>query len=322
MDLRLAVYELTARHELDADARRRLHALAGLDDEPKQLEPTMMKGLAMLSAFLGGTGIVFWIAANWDSFGRAGRFALLQGFFVVMCLGAARLPQARAALATVAFMTMGGLFAYFGQTYQTGADPWQLFATWSLLSLPLCFAVKSDALWTAWCWVTMTGISLWVAALSGHRWSFTRTSSVVHLSGWGLALATCGMLTPLVARVTGAGKWSCRSAIALTMVMISLSGLIDLFDRGEDILFPLALAIAATAAIVLIQPKRLDVFNLSAVGLCLDTLLIALLAKVLVDRNEIFGLLMLGLSAAAILGGTVHIIVSAARNANQLGGEQ
>jgi uncharacterized membrane protein len=321
MDLRLAVYELTAQHQLDAEAARKLHALAGLDAEPAQLEPSMMKGLALLGAFLGGAGIVFWIAANWDTFGRAGRFALLQAFFVVMCLGAARLSKARPALATVAFMTMGGLFAYFGQTYQTGADPWQLFAAWSLLALPLCFAVKSDALWTAWCWVMMTAISLWVAALTGHQWDINGTRAVVHLGGWGLALATCALLSPVVARATGAGKWSWRTAIALATAMISLAALIDLFDKGADILFPLALALAGAAAFLLVQPKLFDVFGLSAVGLSVDILLIGLLAKLL-DSHNIGSLLILGLSAAAILGGTVHVIASAARKANQHRGGQ
>ena len=37
----------------------------------------------------------------------------------------------------LAMLGMGALFAYFGQTYQTGADPWQLFALWAALSLPL-----------------------------------------------------------------------------------------------------------------------------------------------------------------------------------------
>lgn len=322
MDLRLAVYELSAQHQLDANATRRLKMLSGLDAEPEQLERSLMKGMAILSAFLGGAGIIFWIAANWDSFGRAGRFALLQGFFIAMCLGAARLHQARTALATVAFMTMGGLFAYFGQTYQTGADPWQLFATWSLLSLPLCFVVKSDALWTAWCWVTMTGISLWVAALSGYHWSLHGDGIAVHLGGWGLALASCTLLSPLAVRATGAGKWSLRSAVTLTTLMISLTGLVDLFDRGADIMFPLALALAAAAAFLLAQPKLFDVFALSAVGLSVDVLLIGLLAKLLVDHGEIAGLLMVGLSAAAILGCTVHLIVSIARKANQQGGEQ
>ena len=31
-------------------------------------------------------------------------------------------------MALLAMLNIGGLFAFFGQTFQTGADPWQLFA--------------------------------------------------------------------------------------------------------------------------------------------------------------------------------------------------
>lgn len=316
MDIRLALYELAIRHQLNAEVIRKLRALSGLDAEPLQLDRCMTKGIAVLGAFLGGSGIIFWIAANWGSFGRAGRFALLQVFFLVSCLGATRLPQARAALATVSFMTMGGLFAYFGQTYQTGADPWQLFATWSLLSLPLCFAVKSDALWTAWCWVTMTGISLWATAFSGDKWYVHSANAQIYLAGWSLALVVCGLLSPLASSATGAGKWSLRSAIMLTTGMIALTGLADLLER-PGMMYSLALTLVAAAAYFLTRPKLFDVFSLSGVGLLLDVLVIGLLARLLLKRAEIAGLLVLGLSAAAILGGTVHVIVSVARHIKQ-----
>lgn len=322
MDLRQAVYELTAQHQLDDESARRLHAVADLGAQPRELERSMIRGLSLLAAFLLGAGIIFWIAANWNAFSRAGRFSLLQGFFIAMCLGAARLPQARAALATTAFMVMGGTFAYFGQTYQTGADPWQLFAAWSLLSLPLCFAVRSDSLWTAWCWVVMTAITLWVTAMNGGRWSVNDSETLVHLGGWLLALATCAFLSPLCSRLNGAGTWSFRSAIALAGIMITLGALVDLFDHGAAVLFPLGLVLAALAAGLFIQPRYFDVFGLSVAGLSIDTILIGVLAKTLVQGNDVGGLLILGLAAAGILAGTVHLIVSASRKVSQDGGAQ
>ena len=56
---------------------------------------------------------------------------------VVAGLGAMLLPVWRAPLALLVFLITGGLFASIGQTYQTGADPWQLFALWAALGLPL-----------------------------------------------------------------------------------------------------------------------------------------------------------------------------------------
>ncbi|MDO4698746.1 MAG: DUF2157 domain-containing protein [Pasteurellaceae bacterium] len=51
----------------------------------------------------------------------------------------------------VAFLWFGatviidGLFALIGQIYQTGVAPRQLFALWTLLQLPLCFALRNVA---------------------------------------------------------------------------------------------------------------------------------------------------------------------------------
>ena len=84
-----------------------------------------------------------------------------------MAVGAAWRPAARAPLALLALLGIGGLFAYFGQTYQTGADPWQLFAWWAALALPLCLGVRSDVLWAPWAAVAVGAISLWVHAHTG-----------------------------------------------------------------------------------------------------------------------------------------------------------
>ena len=115
MDLRLGLYELAAEHRLDAKACEKLERLAGLHDEPAALSRWLPRGIAVLAAALGGLGIVFWIAANWDTLGRFGRFALLQAVVLVMCAGALWRPAARAPLGLLALLAIGGLFAYFGQ---------------------------------------------------------------------------------------------------------------------------------------------------------------------------------------------------------------
>ncbi len=55
-------------------------------------------------------------------------------------------PVGRAALFLSALLT-GALFALIGQTYQLGADPWELFALWSVLLLPWAFAARQPDLW-------------------------------------------------------------------------------------------------------------------------------------------------------------------------------
>src|SRR6218665_3705714 len=170
MNLRITALELAQAHKLDHAATTRLMSLAGLDSQPEPLTRWFWRAVAILAAALGGLGLIFWVAANWGDFGRAGRFALLQAFVVVMLLGAWWRPALRAPLALLALLGTGGLFAYFGQTYQTGADPWQLFALWAVLTLPLALAVRSDVVWVPWTLVAVVGISLWAQAHTGHSW--------------------------------------------------------------------------------------------------------------------------------------------------------
>ncbi len=316
MDIRLALHELTARHGLDASAADRLAAHAGLGGEPAGLTRQLARGTAVLAAALIGLGLVCWIAANWESLGRTGRFALLQGFVAVTLLGALLRPAARAPLSLMALLGIGGLFAYFGQTYQTGADPWQLFALWAALVLPLALAVRSDVLWAPWALVAMTGVSLWVQAHTGHRWRVEPHDLATHAIGWAAAMAVIGALSPALRRFTGAGAWALRTAVVLTVVLITTGAMWALFSRTVSAHYALGLAVLAGLFAVAATRRFFDVFALSAVALGLNVLLTAGLARWVFDGpGDFIGeLLLIGLAAAALLAATVSLVLRLARH--------
>lgn len=317
MDLRLALHDLAAQHRLDADATRRLHELAGLEREPAALARVLPRGVAVLAAALGGLGLIFWVAANWDTLGRFGRFALLQGVFVAACAGAAWRPPVRAPLLLLALLAIGGLFAYFGQTYQTGADPWQLFALWAMLALPLAAAARSDVLWAPWALVAMTAVSLWVHAHTGHRWRVEPHDLAAHAIGWGAALAVVAASSPAAGRVTGAGPWALRTAVVLAVVMVTGTALGGLFHHDMAPHYGLGVLLLALAAAALSRPRTFDVFCLSAVALGLNTLLVAGLARLLFEGHRggepVGPLLLTGLAAAGLLAASVSGVLKLAR---------
>lgn len=323
MDLRLALYELAAAHQLDAKDADRLQRLAGLRAEPPALGVWLPRGVAVLAAALLGLGLIFWVAANWGSLGRSGRFGLLQALVVVMAAGAAWRPAARAALALLAMLGIGGLFAYFGQTYQTGADPWQLFAWWAALALPLCAGVRSDVLWAPWAAVAMGAVSLWVHANTGHAWRVEAGDLPVHLLGWGLACTLVLGLSPPLRRFSGAGVWGFRTALTLAVVSIALTALGGLFDTSVAPHYGLGLAVLGAAAAVLAWPRAFDIYGLSAVALGLNGLLVAGLARWLFDQrqgSELIGnLFLIGLTAAGLLAATVALILRLARRQAAMG---
>jgi uncharacterized membrane protein len=316
MELRDALLQAAADHRLDPKARARLEALAGLDAQPKPLARVLPLGVAVLAAALIGLALVFWIAANWETLDRFGRFAVLQAAVLVMGIGALTHRALRAPLALVVLMATGGLFAYFGQTYQTGADPWQLFALWAVLALPLALGLRTDVLWAPWALVAMTGVALWVQAYAGHRWRVQPDDLAVHLVGWGAAIALVFALGPAARRFTGAGAWSHRTAATLAVVMITGTALGGLFWRHVAPHYAIGLVVLAVAAAAFAARSSFDVFGLSAVALGLNTLLVAGLGRLLLDgaRGDPIGrLLMIGLVAAASLALSVQGILKLSR---------
>ncbi|HDR1319148.1 GDYXXLXY domain-containing protein [Pasteurella multocida] len=109
------------------------------------------KYLTLLFLLLGtgffASGVITWIAANWDYFSRFEKLYGVQSLFGVSILLSgffyyheAKKKQATTVLplvfAFLAAVLLGAIFALIGQTYQTGADPWELFAIWSVCQIP------------------------------------------------------------------------------------------------------------------------------------------------------------------------------------------
>ena len=110
-----------------------------------------------------GAGIVCFVAANWQRFGVVGRFAVLEVGLVV-CAGMAvwrspRHKEGQAAL-LLAILLVGALLALFGQSYQTGADLYELFFAWAGFALPFALAGRTAPIWALWWCVTNIALAL------------------------------------------------------------------------------------------------------------------------------------------------------------------
>ena len=106
--------------------------------------------LAYAGSLLLALGVIFFFAFNWDDLHRFHKLLLALAVLSSFAGAALFLPSGspiyRASLFGAAMAT-GGVLALVGQIYQTGADIWQLFATWSLLILPWALLSRSAACW-------------------------------------------------------------------------------------------------------------------------------------------------------------------------------
>ncbi len=306
----MGLHALGVQHGLDPARHRALLALASDAGEPAQLQQRLQPALALLAALLVGFGVVMWVAANWADWGRPLKFGLLQLLVAGCLLGAWRLPKARTALALLALLAQGGLFAYFGQTYQTGADPWQLFALWAVLGLPLALAARHDAVWTLWTLVATLAVALWVHTHSGHRWAADAQSLQPQLTGTALLVALVGLLGPWWASRHGAGLWAWRAQGAWALLLLCSWALMALFGKPIAPQYGLIGVLIAGGAVLLWRQG--DLVLLSCCALALNVWLLAGLARWLFDdlRGDWVGAMFLfGLAAAGLLAGTVSLLL-------------
>lgn len=147
-----SLHQLAQNNQLSVKNTQALWRLSGVHQAPQDIFSRLRMGLIILTALFLGAGIIFWIAANWDAQSRSFKLHLLQaavaaGVIPTLFLHGNKYATVRTALLFFATLALGGLLAFIGITYQTGADAWELFAAWAALSLIWIAIGRSDWLW-------------------------------------------------------------------------------------------------------------------------------------------------------------------------------
>ena len=220
------------------------------------------------------SGVVTLIAANLDYFSDLAKIYGLQTLLVVTvvlgiyCFIRESRRQAKEKLKWktysiffVVSVLLGGLFALVGQTYQTGADVWQLFAVWTLCQLPflLLFPNVASAL-------------LFAATANVAFYLFNEQNS--HNSMCYAVLINAGLLviSELFSKAFHDQHWHILPKVFLVLTFASLFGLIVIYDvyfyayawgeLGRSSLSSFLIAIPALIALYVYHKYRFDFINL------------------------------------------------------------
>ena len=148
------------------------------------------KALLIIGTVALVLSLVFFIAYNWQSLGKIGKFALVEGALTItialyVALSFRRQFQLiRQLLLLIASIITGSLLALFGQVYQTGADTWQLFFAWAILITPWVVIARFPALWLLWLGLINAFLLLYldVANLQFIKYSLQNVSQVAILA--------------------------------------------------------------------------------------------------------------------------------------------
>ena len=220
------------------------------------------------------SGVVTLIAANLDYFSDLAKIYGLQTLLVVTvilglyCFIRESRRQAKEKLKWktysiffVVSVLIGGLFALVGQTYQTGADVWQLFAVWTLCQLPFLLLFPNVA--SALLFATTTNVTFYL---------FNEQNSYNSMGYAVLINAGLLVISELFSKAFHDQHWRILPKVFLVLTFASLFGLIVIYDvyfyayawgeLGRSLLSSLIIAIPALIAFYVYHKYRFDFINL------------------------------------------------------------
>ncbi len=265
-------------------------------------------------------GVVFFFAFNWNEMGRMYKFAALQVLLVLSFVGYYFKSQSfwlSQALLLVAVIVLGALLALFGQTYQTGADPWQLFATWALLITPLVLFSRSEVLWVFWALLINTGLGLYlyiqhpllgsVFASAGWFWPFLLVNtSLLILVEWISRNPDVTNLHRKFSLLNLKYRWAAQILGLRVMYILTVVGMHAIWKSSshQSINFIVYLAMMVTIFIYY-RYKAKDLLLLTAWMLSLIVFSLTFLAYFIFDGLDEGGLLLL---AICLIGMTTFAV--------------
>ncbi len=260
-----------------------------------QWRTALSLGLALLGAALIGAGVIHAVAFNWQAMGRAVRLCLPLVAMTGCALAGWRLGMERLGgviLLSLACLLAGAALLVHGQTYQTGAHAWQLFATWAVLIAPWVWVARFAPLALPWVFLVNVGFG---AFWESHDFLSLRTREVVGASlvslanavlllaweRWGERLLRAGdgrwgprvLGLMAVAPVTFATWWSLletdRQAVLLSISGVTLAALLLAMHHGyrrvRPDLFQLTVVAFALVSCLVVGGARM-IFRVSSIG--------------------------------------------------------
>jgi uncharacterized membrane protein len=270
----------------------------------------LSRTLALLGTCLLLAGAICFIAYNWTRIGRFGKFALVEiGIIGATVFAWRTLPRlsGQASLFAAAVL-VGPLLALYGQTYQTGADPYGLFLTWSLLILPWTLIARFSPLWLLVILVLDVAAYLFGSQILDSEFDRLWTLLCAALLHW-VAVAVWEWQARRPAPWLDE-RWAVRAVAALGLVGLLIPAVVLVVDR-KDAGLPgsvglIALATAITVAFRYYRAVRRDSFMLTtavATGMVWATVLVGRIILVEMDLDVLGLFVMAGIIVAEIAVG-------------------
>lgn len=307
-DNRAEILEWIELGRLQSDALPTALRLAGLRPSLADWRNFFHALTLWLGVVFCAAAVIFFFAYNWQAMGRFAKFGLVEILIIVSLVLCWRFDLNRmVGQSALLFATLliGALLALVGQTYQTGADTYELFGVWAMAVLPWVVVGCFSPLWLVWlALINLTAI-LYYQTFSGlFGWLFDNEQIL-----WALfILNTTALCCWETAAQNGVSwlreRWSARMLAVASGSLITILAtwtILD-FDEHGTLSALLVYLVWMVVAYVFYRHVLKDVFVLAGGVLSAIIFITVWLSKLMLKHDEagaflFIGLLIIGLSA-------------------------
>ncbi|HBF48274.1 MAG TPA: DUF2157 domain-containing protein [Shewanella frigidimarina] len=306
--------------------------------------------LLYLGVLLLSAGVIFFMAFNWDALSHLNKFAIVEVIFALFIGGfylvnhAQKKHHSQSSLPSThnqdsqhnqhiqqtygwslpnamllgASIMLGALLALVGQTYQTGADPWQLFAIWAVVILPFAYIAGFDLLWLLVVVLLNVSLGLYLQSFASV-FSFL-LEDIQQIAIVGLANLAIHLLFTLAKRWQWRGqlRFNCP-IVEATSLLASLSAFTWLivwvifdfsydYDSSEHVIYYALLYLAILSSLfVWYRYRSPSLYPLTLVLTSISTAIVSLLSRELLDSHDpIGGFFLIAMVVIGLTSGSLY----------------
>ncbi|HSP79967.1 MAG TPA: DUF2157 domain-containing protein, partial [Myxococcaceae bacterium] len=218
-----------------------------------------------------------------------------------------------------AAVLVGPLLAVYGQAYQTGADPYELFLGWGALILPWVALARFGPLWLLLLLLVNTGLSrFWVQVLDGEPAPLLLTLALVNGVAWAVHELLAWRGVPWLR-----GRWLPRVLAVMTLLpLVALGEWVVVAPEEADTasIAGLVLLVAVMgAAWRFHRAVRPELFLLTLDAMAVMVLLTTLVGRLLFDYvDELIVFFLMALFIIGEVGLTVWWLRAEARGPEEV----
>lgn len=283
-------------------------ALSGFFPTTRQWRRFIDQMLLWCGVIALGAALIFFLAYNWQAMGRFAKFAIAEAAVLLSLFACWRFSLssvAGKASLLLASLFVGALLALVGQTYQTGADTYELFSAWAMATLAWVVLAQLGALYLFWLVLMNLAVLLYLQVFGGFWGMLFSTNTQI----WSLfVLNTAALVVWEFAAWRGVQhlreRWSVRLLATASGVLITTLVLNGIFEDSYRLKSGGYLRLLAAFSVYLVwllvgflvyRKYLKDLFVLAASVLSLIVSANALVGRMVLHHSEAGGFLLVGL---------------------------